>query len=103
MITPLTISHSVNHLTFRRKTCHTSNPMLPDLLVTVFYGYLAIGAVFGLYFVTWGAARIDSDAHQLPVLLRFLLWPASVALWPLLGGKVLRANQTVAEHDHEQH
>jgi len=63
--------------------------MLIDLLVAVFYGYLGLGAIFGLYFVGWGAARIDNDAHQLPILLRILLWPALVALWPVLLGKVL--------------
>ena len=62
--------------------------MLIELLVTLFYGYAAVGAVFGLYFVSWGAARIDSDARQLSVWVRMLLWPASVALWPVLWQKV---------------
>ena len=77
--------------------------MLTELLVTIFYGYLAIGAAFGLYFVIWGAARIDPDAQNLPFLLRLLLWPASVALWPILLVKVIKAGKTVSNQAHEQH
>lgn len=62
------------------------------LLLNLFYGYWLIGALFGFYFVGWGAARIDPDAHQLPLLLRLLLWPASTALWPILLLKVYRYN-----------
>lgn len=63
--------------------------MSTELLVYLFYGYLALGAVFGVYFVGWGAARIDPDAHQMPIALKLVLWPASVALWPLLLGKIV--------------
>lgn len=63
--------------------------MLLDYVVGIFYGYLLIGAVFGVYFISLGAARIDPDAHGMPILLRLLLWPASVALWPLLLRKIL--------------
>lgn len=59
-----------------------------ELLVSLFYGYLLLGAVFGVYFVIWGAARIDPDAHGMPISLRLLLWPGAVALWPVLGVKV---------------
>lgn len=62
--------------------------MLAELLVYLFYGYLALGAVFGVYFVGWGAARIDPDAHGMSLALKVLLWPASVALWPMLLVKV---------------
>ena len=63
-------------------------PMLIELLVTVFYGYAGLGAIFGIYFVVWGAARIDPNAHKLPILLRLLLWPGAMALWPVLLLKV---------------
>ncbi|WP_144051651.1 hypothetical protein [Fibrisoma limi] len=59
-----------------------------ELLVYLFYSYLTVGALFGLYFVGWGAARLDTEAHQMPSMLRILLWPASVALWPLLMRKL---------------
>ncbi|ADB38542.1 hypothetical protein [Spirosoma linguale] len=64
--------------------------MLIDYAVSIFYGYLLIGAVFGVYFVSLGAARIDPDAHGMPLVLRLLLWPASAALWPVLLRKVLQ-------------
>ncbi len=64
--------------------------MLIETLVTIFYGYAGLGAIFGIYFVIWGAARIDVDAHHLPILVRLLLWPASVALWPFMLAKVVR-------------
>ncbi|RIV24013.1 hypothetical protein DYU11_13700 [Fibrisoma montanum] len=66
--------------------------MSVELLVTLFYGYLVSGAVFGVYFAGWGAARLDPEAHQMPVMLRLLLWPASVALWPLLLWKLWRSD-----------
>lgn len=75
--------------------------MLIESLVTIFYGYAALGTLFGIYFVIWGAARIDDEAHDLPLLLRFLLWPGSVALWPVLLLKVWRAKAVVAESSHQ--
>lgn len=64
--------------------------MFTELLVFILYSYAIIGAIFGFYFVWWGAARIDPDAHPLPVALRFMLWPASAVLWPTLLLKLLR-------------
>lgn len=66
--------------------------MLIETLVTIFYGYAGLGAIFGIYFVIWGAARIDRDAHHISILVRLLLWPASVALWPFLIVKVVQTN-----------
>ena len=63
--------------------------MFTELMVYLFYSYLAVGAIFGVYFVGWGAARIDPEAHEIPLLLKVILWPASVALWPLLLAKLV--------------
>lgn len=71
--------------------------MLIETLVAIFYAYFGLGAVFGLYFVVQGAARIDADAHHLPLQLRLLLWPASAALWPVLLVKVLRSEPNLPE------
>ncbi len=76
--------------------------MLTQTLVTVFYAYLGVGAVFGLYFVSRGAARIDPAAHQLPILLRLLLWPASVALWPVLLPKLWKATSAEMTPPHSE-
>lgn len=68
--------------------------MIAEVIVYLFYGYLIAGVVFGLYFVGWGVARIDADAHGMPFALRVLLWPASVALWPVLLVKVCSETST---------
>lgn len=71
--------------------------MSPELLVSLFYGYLALGALFGIYFVGWGAPLIDAEARGMPLRLRVLLWPASAALWPVLLQKVLCGRKVPAE------
>jgi hypothetical protein len=63
-------------------------------IVTLFYGYWLVGAVFGLYFVIWGAARLDHDAEAMTWQMRLILLPGSVALWPLLLGKLLDLSKT---------
>lgn len=57
---------------------------LADWIVAVGAAYLALGAVFALAFVSFGAARIDPDAQGMPVAARCLLWPGAALLWPLM-------------------
>ena len=57
---------------------------LADWIVGVCAAYLALGAVFALAFVSFGAARIDPDAQGMPVAARCLLWPGAALLWPLM-------------------
>jgi hypothetical protein len=47
-------------------------------------GYLVLGLVFALAFVSRGAAAIDPAARGMPRLARLLIAPGVVALWPLL-------------------
>jgi hypothetical protein len=47
-------------------------------------GYLALGLVFALVFVTRGLAAIDPAARGMPWLARLLVVPGAAALWPLL-------------------
>lgn len=51
--------------------------------------YLAIGAVFALWFAFLGVRRIDDAPGSLG--FRLLILPASAALWPLLLKKTLIA------------
>ena len=68
------------------------------LLLALFYGYWLIGALFGVYFVGWGAAgRLDAEARGLSWGMRLLLWPGSVVLWPLLLRKLLLPKPTETE------
>ncbi|GAB3642530.1 hypothetical protein [Spirosoma arcticum] len=76
--------------------------MSAELFVYLFYGYLALGAVFGVYFVGWGAARIDPNAHGMHLALKVLLWPASVALWPVLLVKVWRGQTGLSKENHSK-
>jgi hypothetical protein len=61
-----------------------------ETFIMLFYGYLFVGAVFGLYFIGWGASRLDEEAKTLSLVVRLLLLPGSIALWPLLLRKLLQ-------------
>ena len=54
------------------------------LLVDAFYVYAVLGVVFALAFVTVGVKRIDSQANGSGTAFRLLIFPGSVAFWPLL-------------------
>ena len=62
---------------------------LASLIVTLFGLYIAIGAVFALYFVTLGASRIDPAAKGMPIQARLLIFPGVMGLWPLMLVKSL--------------
>jgi hypothetical protein len=46
--------------------------------------YALIGAIFGLAFVAFGVQRVDSGAKGSGIGFRVLIFPGSVAFWPLL-------------------
>ena len=46
--------------------------------------YVLLGVVFAVAFVSVGVKRIDSQAVGTGVGFRVLIFPGSVALWPLL-------------------
>ncbi len=54
------------------------------LFVYALYVYTALGVSFALAFVTVGVKRIDSQAIGSSVGFRVLIFPGSVAFWPLL-------------------
>jgi hypothetical protein len=54
------------------------------LLVGALYLYGIAGLVFAIVFVTTGVKRIDSQAIGSAVGFRVLIFPGSVAFWPLL-------------------
>ena len=63
---------------------------MTEILVNLFYGYWLLGAVFGLYFIGWGAARLDDEAKTMSLGVRLLLLPGSIALWPVLLRKLIQ-------------
>ncbi len=46
--------------------------------------YLAIGLLFGLWFVAFGVGRVDPVARQAGAPFRVLILPGAAALWPWL-------------------
>lgn len=54
--------------------------------------YLIIGVLFGIYFVAAGVERIDKAARGAPLGFRIVILPGTVALWPLLIGRLLRGS-----------
>ncbi len=65
---------------------------LARALVAVFAGWVAIGALFAVAFACVGAGRVDHEARSGSFGFRVLIVPASVALWPLLLLRWIRAS-----------
>ena len=75
---------------------------LAGLIVGVAGIYAAIGIVFAIPFVLRGAGRIDPNAVHGSRGFRVLIFPGSVALWPLLALRWLRSDGTPPE-EHNTH
>ncbi len=73
-----------------------------EVLVAFLQGYLLLGLVFALAFVTRGVAKVDPAAQGGSTWgFRLLILPASVALWPLLAWRWLRrAGPTTESNAH---
>ena len=54
------------------------------MLLWVPAGYVILGAIFASAFVARGVDRIDPAARGTGLAFRALIFPAAVALWPLL-------------------
>jgi hypothetical protein len=54
------------------------------LFVDALASYVAIGIVFTVAFVCIGVKRIDSQTVGTGIGFRILIFPGSVAFWPLL-------------------
>lgn len=66
---------------------------LIPLLVSLFYGYLGAGLLFGVWFVFKGVNRVDGQMHSANWRTRLLLLPGSAALWVVLLNKWLKARK----------
>jgi hypothetical protein len=64
--------------------------VLASLVVRVFYAYALVGAVFALFFVIRGVEQVDFQARGASVGFRFLVFPGTLALWPLFLKRWLR-------------
>ena len=69
--------------------------MLWAELLTGFLGlYAAAGLLFALAFVIFGAPRIDASARGSGLAFRLLIFPGSVAMWPLLWSRWRRGGHS---------
>ncbi len=57
---------------------------LAILFVHALYLYISLGIAFATAFVTIGVSRVDSQAIGSSLGFRILVFPGSVAFWPLL-------------------
>lgn len=64
-----------------------------SLLLILLGAYGVIGVFFGLYFVTRGVGRLDKAAAKGSIGFRTLVFPGSVAFWPFLYFRLLRAGR----------
>jgi len=61
--------------------------------------YCAVGILLAIPFILRGVNRIDPLADQGTLGFRLLIFPASVALWPLLIRRWRRGNGPPEEHN----
>ncbi|HEX9002778.1 MAG TPA: hypothetical protein VGB07_22920 [Blastocatellia bacterium] len=54
--------------------------------------YAAVGVLFAIAFIAFGAGRIDAAAKGSPLAFRLLILPGAAALWPVLLKRWLRGS-----------
>lgn len=71
--------------------------LLAEIIVYTVGIYLAAGFLFALYFVIFGVVKLDESAKGAGAFFRVLIFPGSVAFWPLLAGRLLRGEKRPTE------
>ncbi len=64
-----------------------------DIILSVASGYVGLGLLFASAFLTRGVRQLDPAAAGMPLAVRVLILPATVALWPLLAARWARARR----------
>lgn len=72
---------------------------LAILFVHTLYLYLSLGLAFAIAFVTIGVSRVDSQAIGSSLGFRILIFPGSVAFWPLLLRRWTARNSEAPEEE----
>jgi len=62
-------------------------------ILTVLSIYLLTGLAFALWFIVFGAHRLDDAAKGASIGFRLMILPASALLWPLLIVKLFKGPQ----------
>jgi hypothetical protein len=60
---------------------------LGEIIVSALVLYLSCGLLFSVLFLAVGVDRIDPAARQTSIAFRLLIFPGTVALWPVLAAK----------------
>ena len=58
---------------------------IAEAFLTLLGIYAAIGLVFAIAFVTFGAGKVDPAARTMPVRVRLLIIPGALLLWPVMA------------------
>ncbi|MGX6647870.1 hypothetical protein ACWCOP_08005 [Maricaulaceae bacterium MS644] len=75
-------------------------PELAGLIWTIAAAYAVIGVLVALIFVTALIKRVSPGARTAaPLQFRILVFPACVALWPALLGKLVAPKPKEASHE----
>jgi hypothetical protein len=71
--------------------------IVAEVILLVILAYLLCGLAAGVPFVLRGVDRVDEAARGAPLGFRLLILPGTVALWPLMTAKWLKAGKA-GEH-----
>ena len=70
-----------------------------ESLALAFQGDVAAGLLFAVPFLAIGATRVDPHLAGSPRVVRLLILPGVVILWPLLAWRWLGGRQAPVEHN----
>ncbi|TWT42162.1 hypothetical protein RAS1_32920 [Phycisphaerae bacterium RAS1] len=65
--------------------------LMANLILLLAASYALPGLAFGVMFVFRGLDRVDASAHGAPWLVRTMILPGAITLWPLMARLWLRA------------
>jgi len=65
--------------------------IVAEVILLVGLAYVLCGLAVGVPFVLRGVDRVDEAARGAPIGFRMLILPGTVALWPLMAKKWIRA------------
>ena len=68
--------------------------IVAEVTLLIALAYVLCGLAVGVPFVLRGVDRVDEAARGATVAFRLLILPGTVALWPLMAAKWIKAPQS---------
>ena len=65
--------------------------IVAELILFSAFAYVLCGLAVGIPFIAWGVARVDEAARGASLGFRLLILPGTVALWPWMVTRWMRA------------